>query len=87
MDFVAHKDGSLQYSVLNQKPYEVTLWCYASLKEQGIKRPNAEVHERPSKAPKKSYDKHVDKMAQAEEIEDKLREKYKDNYMYSSEQL
>ena len=83
-------DLDQMYSVLKRKPYEVTLWCFAPLivTGRGVKRSSANAEEgndKPTKTPRKSYDKHVDKMAQVEEIEDKLREKYRDNY--SPEQL
>ena len=62
--------------MLKRKPYEVTLLCYAPSSGQDLKRPATftEGNDKPAKTPQKSYDKHVDKMAQVEEIEDELRE-------------
>ena len=53
-----------------------------------MKRPSTSAekgNDKPTKAPRKSYDKHIDKMVQVEEIEDQLREKHHDKY--SPEQL
>ncbi len=62
---------------------EILLWCYI---DQGQKRraqspgDAAEVHKR------SRYDKHLDKMTEVEEVEEKLREKHPDG-PYSEEQL
>lgn len=76
------------YSVLKRKPYEVTLWCFAAIASgRGVKRSSADAegNEKPTKTLRKSYDKHIDKMAQVEEIEDKLRENHCG--IYSPEQI
>ena len=58
-------DLEQMYSVLKQKPYEVTLLCYTLSSGQGLKRPATftEGNDKPAKTPQKPYYKHVDKMA------------------------
>lgn len=67
-------DLEQMYSLLKQKPYEVNLWCFAATGGRGVKRcrcsPVAETEtDKPTKAPRTSYEKHIDKVAQADENE------------------
>ena len=80
----SNNDLNQMYLVHKKKPYEITLWCLGPSGERGVKRPSTNSESEPSKAPRKSYDKHLDRMARVEEIEDTLREKHD---KYTDEQL
>ena len=78
------EDLDHMYSVHKRKPFEVTLWCYGLSSVRGLKRSStdsATENCESAKVPRKSYDKHIDKMAQVEETEDALREKHKGKYI------
>ena len=85
---VSNEDLQHMYSVHKRKPYEVKLWCYGPSDVPGVKRSSTDCEAGSSvmsKAPRRSYDKHVDKMAKVEETEDILRENHKGKF--SEEQL
>ena len=82
---VCNEDLNNMYSVHKRKTYEVTLWCYGPPDARGVQRSStysdigsSEV----SKAPRRSYDKHV---ARVEETEDMICAKHKTKF--SDEQL
>ena len=85
---VCDEDLHHMYCIHKKKPYEITLWCYGPSDVRGMKRSSSECEAESSemsKAPRSSYDKHVDKMVRVEETEDILRENHKGKF--SDEQL
>lgn len=78
---ISNEDLKDMYAI-HQGKKEILLWCYTA--DQGLKR-CAQTTDEPE--PKRSrYDRHLDKMTEIEEIEEKLREKHVDG-PFSEEQL
>ena len=76
----SENDVTEMYNIYNGRK-EILLWCS---KEKGTDEPDAG-GEPSKKRAKTSYEGHIDKMAEVEMIEEKLRKKHKD--VYTEEQL
>ena len=75
----SESDLTTMYDIHNRK--EIILWCFGKSPERGTKRPLAESRSNGA-APKKAsnYSKHADRIAEVEEIEDELKDKYSNNF-------
>jgi hypothetical protein len=71
---------------LFQGKKELTLWTFAAVENSPArKRQSTDDDENPKSKKRSRYEDHVDKMAEVDEIHDKLREKHKEKY--TDEQL